>query len=324
MTRQYLTKLSDGEAVEEIYLASEKQLRPNRTGNLYLQLRCSDKSGSLTAMLWNADQRVYDSFENGNYVHVKGTAQLYNNNMQLILKSVQPVPASTINPEDFQTKSSQDIDRLLGQVSEQLRGMKNSDLRNLAEAFLNDARLMDCLKRAPAGVKNHHAYSGGLLEHVASLMNAILAIAPLYPEADSDLLLLGGFLHDIGKLEELSYSPDLGYTDAGQLLGHLVIGVQILSQKIAEVESRTGKPFPQSLALRLNHMIVSHHGEPEFGSPKVPMTFEALILHFLDNLDAKVASFRQLIADDVTPQSPWTTYNPQLGRKIYKGPAQQA
>jgi 3'-5' exoribonuclease len=182
---------------------------------------------------------------------------------------------------------------------------------------------MDCLRRAPAGVKNHHAYSGGLLEHVASLMNAILAIAPLYPEVDRDLLLLGGFLHDIGKLEELSYSPDLGYTDAGQLLGHLVIGIQILSRKVVEVERQTGKPFPEPLVLRLNHMIVSHHGEPEFGSPKVPMTFEALLLHFLDNLDAKVASFRQLIADDVTPQSPWTTYNSQLGRKIYKASAKQ-
>ncbi len=318
MPRQFVTKLTDGEAVDEIYLASEKQLRPNRAGNLYLQMRCSDKTGSLTCMLWNADQRHYESFENGDFVRVKATAQLYNNNMQLILKSVQRVDQDTINQEDFQTKSDQDVDRLVRQVSEQLRQMTNPHLRSLAEVILIDEKLMDGLRRAPAGVKNHHAYAGGLLEHVASLMNAAAAIAPLYPEVDRDLLLMGAFLHDIGKLEELTYSPDFGYSDAGQLLGHLVLGVQILNLKIADAEKLSGVSFPELLAVRLQHMIVSHHGEPEFGSPKLPMTYEALVLHYLDNLDAKVASFRQLIAEDVTPSASWTTFNPQLGRKIYK------
>ncbi len=318
MSRQFVTKLTDGEAVDEIYLASEKQLRPNRAGNLYLQLRCSDKTGSITAMLWNADQRHYESFENGDYVRVKATAQFYNSNMQLIIKSLATVDTTNIDVADFQAKSTQDIDRLVQQLGDRLRGMRNYHLRNLAESFLIDDELMSQLRRAPAGVKNHHAYSGGLLEHVVSLMDVAAAVAPLYPEVDVDLLLVGVFLHDIGKIQELTYSPDLGYSNPGQLLGHLVLGAIMLQQKIAEMEKQTNESFPESLALRLQHMIVSHHGEPEFGSPKVPMTFEALVLHHLDNLDAKIGSFRQIIADDANAGSAWTTFNPQLGRKIFK------
>jgi 3'-5' exoribonuclease len=317
MSRKFVNQLADGESVDEVYLASEKQLRPNRAGNLYLQLRCSDKSGSLTCMMWNADQRHYDSFENGDFVQVQATAQFYNGNMQLIARSIRRA-TTQVDESDFQARSMAELDRLVAELSGMLRGMRNVHLRNLAESFLVDEDIMKRLRQAPAGVKNHHAYAGGLLEHVVSLARLANSVAPHYPELDADMLVMGVFLHDLGKIDELTYSPDLGYSDAGQLIGHIVQGVTRLDQKIAETEKLSSETFPEDLGVQLRHMIVSHHGDLEFGSPRVPMTFEALVLHHLDNLDAKIASFRQIISDDANPNSRWTSFNAPLGRKIYK------
>ena len=207
----------------------------------------------------------------------------------------------------------------MSRVASILRGMSDLHLQNLAEAFLLDEQLLDGLKLAPAGIKAHHAYQGGLLEHVVSLMELSLLVADRYEELDSDLLVMGAFLHDIGKVRELTYQRGLGYSDEGQLIGHLTIGIQMLEDKIAESEKLSNEAFPEETALRLKHMIISHHGQPEFGSPKVPMTFEAIALRNLDELDAKMGSFRQVIRDDVNDGTGWTNYQPGLGRKIFKG-----
>jgi 3'-5' exoribonuclease len=173
--------------------------------------------------------------------------------------------------------------------------------------------------RAPAGVKNHHAYPGGLLEHVVSLMEVAAAIVPHYPQLDADLMLAGAFLHDIGKVDELTYDRELGYSDEGQLVGHIVMAVGILDAKIQEAQELTGEPFPTRLQTTLKHIIVSHHGEYEFGSPKLPMTPEAMALHYLDNMDAKLQLFDTLIQGDANTDSSWTPFYPNLGRKLYKG-----
>jgi len=175
--------------------------------------------------------------------------------------------------------------------------------------------------QAPAGVRNHHAYLGGLLEHVVTLLDAADRILPLYLELDRDLLLAGIFLHDIGKIRELSYSKAFAYTDEGQLVGHLVIGVEMLDEKAAKVPDLTGEPFPKELLLRLRHMILSHHGTHEFGSPRLPMTPEAIALHHLDNLDAKVHSFARDIREDRNSTSAWTPFNQSLQRRLFKGAA---
>jgi 3'-5' exoribonuclease len=321
MSRRFVTELTDGETVDQVFLAAEKQLRPNRTGSLYLQIRLSDRTGSITSMMWNADQKQYESFANGDFLRIKGNAQFYNGNMQVIVKSMNKVDAGQVDRVDFETVSSQQIDELAAEMAAKLREMRNYHLRNLAESILIDEELMRRLRRAPAGVKNHHAYQGGLLAHILSLMRVAAAVGPLYDELDDDLLLMGVVLHDLGKIEELTYESDLGYSDAGQLLGHIVQGIGILERKIAETEKQMAEPFPLELGLRLKHMVVSHHGDYEFGSPKLPMTFEAIALHYLDNLDAKIANVRQLIAEDANASSNWTSFNPQLGRKILKGPA---
>jgi 3'-5' exoribonuclease len=319
MPRRFIRQLADGDDVDEVFLASEKQLRTNRGGNLYLQVRLSDKSGSIVGMLWNANQAHYDGIDNGDYVRVRAKTQVYNGGLQLILKTIVEEDRARIDLSDFQTLSVGELDRLMQELARALRQIRNVHLRNLAECFLADAEFLGQLQMAPAGVKNHHAFRGGLLQHVVSLLAVAQFVSRHYPMLDADLMTMGVFLHDIGKLRELTYEPDLGYTDAGQLLGHMVLGVSMLEEKIQAAHRLAGEPFPESLALHLKHLIVSHHGEYEFGSPKLPMSREAIALHLIDNLDAKLHSFDQLISEDVNSESAWTVYHSALGRKLYKG-----
>ena len=319
MPRRFVNQFGHQEAVDQIFLASQKQLRPNRNGNLYLQVELSDRGGSISARMWNASESEYRTFDDGDFVRVEGNTQLYQGCLQLIATNICKARPEEIEYADFMPVSPAEVDRLTLRLTELLRGMTNPHLRNLAECYLLDEPFMSRFTRAPAGVKNHHAYIGGLLEHVVTLMELVKRVADIYPAIDPDLLLMGAFLHDIGKIGELSYDRGVAYTDEGQLIGHLVMAVGQLERKLAEAERLSGEVVPEELALRLKHMIVSHHGEYEFGSPKLPMTLEAVALHHLDNLDAKIYSFSQQMRDDPNVESPWTAYNQNLGRKLYKG-----
>ena len=319
MPRRFISQLGDREQVEEIYLAGEKQLRANRQGNHYLQVRLSDRTGSMTAMLWNANETHYAAFENGDYVRAQGMAQLYNGAMQMILTRLDAADEKLVDPNDFITLADREVERMVKRLKDILGGIKNVHLRALAEAFLADEDFFPAFVAAPAGIKNHHAYKGGLLEHVLSLMETCLVVGPRYQGLDLDLLIIGAFLHDAGKIEELTYERDLGYSDAGQLIGHIVLAVGYVDQMIPIVEKKTGGPFPPELGLRVKHMILSHHGEYEFGSPKLPMTLEAIALHYLDTLDAKLHTAAQIIRDDANTDSVWTPFFAGMQRKFYKG-----
>ena len=317
--RKFVNQLGEREQIDQVFLVADKQLRANRNGNLYLQLRLNDKTGSLTGMLWNATDQVFNSVQTGNYLRVQGTTQLYNGQMQMIITRIEPADQRQVDDEDFITVTSAEIDKLAARLAELLRGLKNVHLRNLAECFLNDDEFMGKFTAAPAGIKNHHAYRGGLLAHVVSLMEVCRTVAPLYPELDGDLLLVGAFLHDAGKIDELTYDREFGYSDEGQLIGHVVMIISTVEDKVAESERLAGEKFPRELLLRLKHLIVSHHGEYEYGSPKLPMTLEAIALHLLDNLDAKLYSVAQILKEDASGESAWTSYNQALGRKFFKG-----
>jgi len=319
MGRRYVNQLAEQETVHQVFRAAEKQLRPNRNGNLYLQLALSDRSGSVGARMWNATDALYRSFENGDYILVEGTTQLFQGAMQVIISRLGKVEPSEVNEDDFTPLAAVDVDRLAVRLGEILRGIENPHLRNLAECFLLDEEFMAKFARAPAGIKHHHAYLGGLLEHVISLLEVVLRIAPCYPQLNGDLLLLGAFLHDASKVDELCYERELAYSDEGQLIGHVVMAVGLLESKVREAERLAGEPLPRDLVLRLKHMIVSHHGQYEYGSPKLPMTLEAVALYCLDNLDAKISAFSQQMRDDPNVASPWTNFNAALGRKLYKG-----
>lgn len=317
--RRFIEELTDGENLDEVYLATDKQLRANRNGNLYLQLMLRDRSGSIGARLWNVGEAQARTFEEGDFVRARGKVQLFQGSLQVILNSLERVATGVVEIGDFLPHTDKDVAALQQQLKTILRKIATPALRALAECFLMDPAFLRDFSRAPAGVRNHHAYIGGLLEHVVNMLEGADRLAPLYPKVDRDLLLMGVFLHDVGKLRELSYERVFGYTDEGQLVGHLVIGVEMLNDKVREVPKLTGEPFPKELLLRLQHLIVSHHGTLEFGSPRLPMTPEAIFLHYLDNLDAKVHTFVRDIVEDRGEGSAWTPFSPSLQRRLFKG-----
>lgn len=318
MARQMMKSLTDGATVDEVFVALDKQLRANRNGNSYLQMELRDRTGSIAARQWNANESAFRAFEEGDFLHVKGKVQLFQGTLQMIVNSFEKVSPNDVDLSEFLPHTEQDISKLIEKVHTFLRKMSNPHLRALAEAFFMDEELMQAFCKVPAGIRHHHAYLGGLVEHVASLMEVWDRLAPLYPSVNKDLLFMGIFLHDIGKVRELTCDKALAYSDEGQLIGHIVQGVEILNEKIARVPDLSGEPFPIELMWRLKHMILSHHGTYEFGSPKLPMTPEAVALHHLDNLDAKVHAFTKEI-EDVGKDAHWTPYNNLLQRKLYKG-----
>jgi 3'-5' exoribonuclease len=311
--------LTDGEAIDEVYLVADKQLRANRKGDLFLQLDLRDRTGGISDRFWNATEQQFRSFDEGDFLRIKGKVQLFQGSLQIIFTHFERVLREQVDLHEFLPRCQQDIGQLFSRMRSLLLKVGNPHLRALVECFLMDEPLMDGYRQAPAGVRNHHAYLGGLLEHVVTMLDGADRLAPLYPDLNRDLLLVGIFLHDIGKIRELSYDRAFGYTDEGQLVGHIDLGVEILNDKVMRVPDLTGEPFPTELLLRLKHMIVSHHGSYEFGSPRLPMTPEAIALHYLDNLDAKIHSFTRDIRDDVGGTSAWTPYNQNTQRRLFKG-----
>jgi 3'-5' exoribonuclease len=319
MARRFVQQLADGEALDEVFLVADKQMRANRNGNLYLQLDLRDRSGGISARLWNAGEHLFRSFEEGDFLRVRGKVQLFQGALQVILNQIERIPSEQVELADFMPHTEQDVSKLLERLRGFLFSLRHPHLRALAECFLMDADFVRDLGKVPAGVRNHHAYLGGLLEHVVTLLDAADRLLPLYPELDRDLLLMGIFLHDVGKVRELSYERIFSYTDEGQLVGHLIQGVEMLNEKAVKVAELLGEPFPAELLLRLKHMIISHHGSYEFGSPKLPMTPEAIALHHLDNLDAKIHAFTREIREDRNRDSAWTPFNQATQRRLFKG-----
>jgi 3'-5' exoribonuclease len=321
-SRKFVTELGPQASVEQVFLATQKQLRPNRNGQLYLQVELADKSGSITGRLWNASDEDFESFDEGDYVRVEGTTQLYSGTLQLIIAAIGRVDPRTVNESDFLVLSSADIERLAAEMGTLLGTIRSQPLHALAHEVLADAELMRAYKRSPAGIKHHHAYAGGLLDHVVNLLRLADRVAPLYPALDRDLLLVGVLFHDIGKVVELESERGFSYTDAGQLLGHVLLGLEIVEEKVAAVQARTGVPFDHELAIRVKHMVASHHGQYEFGAPKLPMTLEAMALHHLDHLDAKMAGVVQLLQNEASMDGGWTQYQQSQGRKFFRGRGQ--
>ncbi len=319
MARQYVKDLRHGDTVEEIYLLIEKQLRANRNAALYLLAGLKDRTGVINGLMWNVVEDQFGHFEAGDYVRVKGKVQLYQGSLQMILTHINPVAAEEVDVQEFQSQPAHHVERYMSRLREILLSIDERNLRTLMECFLVDEPLMQLLARAPAGIKVHHAYEGGLIEHMITMLETARRIEDLYPQIDTNLLLAGIFLHDLGKVREMDFEQSFSYTDEGQLLGHMIIAIEMLNQKVKQAVEMTGEPFPDEFTLRLKHMILSHHGTYESGSPKLPMTPEAIALHHLDNLDAKIHEFAGTIDNDPNRQSHWTPYIARIERKLFKG-----
>ena len=317
--RKYINQLKDNEAVSEIYLVTEKQLRPNKNGIFYIQMTISDRTGSVSVRIWNATEEQFQTFATGDYVLIEGMTQKFQGALQIIGRTVTPVAASEVNPDDFKKSVQVDRQKLRNRLIEILRGMTNPSLVNLVDCFLIDDAFMESFCRIPAGIKLHHAYEGGLLEHTTTMLEVAKRILPLYPMLDGDLLMTGVFLHDIGKTVELAGQSEFSYTDEGQMLGHPVIALELLYEKIRESENLTAEPFDPKIAMLLKHLIISHHGTYNNGSPKLPMTLEAVVLHYLDSLDSKIFEFEKYMFEDPNAGNSWTNYIPVIERKLYKG-----
>lgn len=320
MDRLFVNQFKENDVVSGVYRLRDKSLRLNKRGVYYLQFNLCDRTGSIVAFYWNATEEYAKKFEEGDFLQIEGTVQLFQGKLQVIVRKATKVDSSTIAVEDFAENSVKDVAALTSRLREILATIANPDLGAVVGAFLNDGTFMLNFERGCAGVRLHHAYPGGLLEHTVAMMELADFVAGQYSEiVDRDLLVVGAFLHDVGKTRELSDDPGMPtYSDEGQALGHLYLGAEMLAEKLAELKKETGRAIDPLLALKLKHMILSHHGLPEFGSPKVPMTREALALHMIDSLDAKLNEFQKFIRDDPNVDRRWTNYNASLDRKLLK------
>jgi 3'-5' exoribonuclease len=311
MKSLYAVDIHDNQSVDSLFLVSAKNHGVTKTGNGYLVLKLLDRSGEIEGRVWDRADDLARGFDKNDFVRVRGHATLHHGKVQIRVHDVMRVDETNVAAEDFLAKSAFDPGAMLDELQTILRGMKNPHLLALAEACFVDQQLMELLKRAPGAKTIHHPYIGGLLEHTLSVLKLILKVVENYRGIDVDLLLTGGFLHDIGKVYEFSYERALDYTDEGQLLGHLVMEVELVNAKIEAIAG-----FPKELAMVVKHMLVSHHGAYEYGSPKLPQTLEAVILHSLDDLDGKIQAIQNL--PDKEPGSKWSAFHRAYGRSFFR------
>ena len=293
------------------FVVAVKQVKPRKTGEPYLALTLADRSGQIEAKMWDNVADCIDGFEHDQFIKVKGLINKYNQRFQLTVHKLRRLHESEIDFADYLPKTNKDIDQLWRTLEEFVGGFQDHHLKALVQAFMADPEIAAAYRSAPAAKTLHHAYIGGLLDHVVSLFRSCDLVCRNYPQINRDLLLTGAFLHDIGKIHELTFNRSFSYTTRGQLLGHMIIELEMLQQKLALLPG-----FPDPLKTLLEHLIISHHGEYEFGSPKLPMFPEALMLHYLDDLDSKMESMRAHFEREAALESPWTSYNGSLGRPL--------
>jgi 3'-5' exoribonuclease len=277
--------------VTTYFVLSSLQVRDKKQGGQYLALTLSDKTGSFEGRMWDDVTEALASCSEGCYVKVQGDISKYQGKFQITLKKLRLAADSEIDPKDFQASTKFDVEEMWTELRGYVAAFRNGDLKRLVFSFLDDDGIGPAFKAAPAAKRLHHAWLGGLLEHVLTLVRVCLATVPFYPEVDPDLLVTGAILHDIGKVRELEWKSSFSYTLEGQMIGHISIAQGMLREKVQELA-----PFPEKLRVLVEHMILSHHGKYEFGSPKLPMTPEAILLSALDDLEAKMQALRNEFA----------------------------
>jgi 3'-5' exoribonuclease len=301
----------ENKVVTTSFVVASKQTKSKKSGEPYLDLTLMDRTGTIQAKMWDNVEECTNSFEQDDIIKIKGLINRYNQRWQLTLHKVRKMDEDEIDFGDYLPKTTRNVDELWQELTVFVASMKDAHLRQLLELFMADAEIERAYRNAPAAKTMHHAFIGGLLDHVCSLFRICDLAARNYAFINRDLLLTGAFLHDIGKVRELSYARSFGYTDEGQLLGHIIIDLEMLHSKLAQIPG-----FPPKLKLLVEHLIISHHGQYDFGSPKLPMFPEALMLHYLDDMDSKMEAMRGQFERDAELETPWTAYNPALGRPL--------
>ena len=301
----------ENKIVTSTFVVVAKQIKPKKTGEPYLALTLGDRTGQVEAKMWDNVEEVLEAFEQDDFLKVKGLINKYKQRFQLTIHKLRKLGDSEIEFADYLPKTTKDIDELWRTLSDFVSGFQNLHLKTLVQAFMADPGIATAYRNAPAAKTLHHAYIGGLLDHVVSLFRSCDLISRNYPQINRDLLFTGAFLHDIGKIHELTYNRSFSYTTKGQLLGHMIIELEMLQAKLIQVPG-----FPVELKTLVEHLIISHHGQYDFGSPKLPMFPEALMLHYLDDLDSKMEAMRAHFERESALDGPWTSYNASLGRPL--------
>ncbi|MDD6057647.1 MAG: HD domain-containing protein [Clostridiales bacterium] len=309
---KYIESLREGERINEIYLCKIKQSSMTKAGKPYDNLTLQDKTGTLDAKIWEPGSVGIDEFETLDYIAVMGDITSFQGNLQLNVKRVRKASEGEYNPQDYLPVSARNIDEMYAELLLLISGVKQPYLKRLLESFfVHDKDFEKSFKFHSAAKTVHHGFVGGLLEHTLSVAKHCEYFASVYPILNRDLVVSAAIFHDIGKLKELSTFPENDYTDEGQLLGHIMIGIEMVGDRIRAIPQ-----FPVRLANELKHCILAHHGELEFGSPKKPALAEALALSFADNMDAKMQTIREIFTNVPENNLEWQGYNRLLESNI--------
>lgn len=320
MARTFLRDSQAGDLVEDVFVISQKQLSTTSTNKQYIKLFVSDRTSQVTARIWNANRQTFDLLPDSGFVRLRARLENYQGNLQMVIEDFAPVRMGDFDIAELIPSTTRNVPAMQKRLVELLSSVKNRPLKALLDAYQHDKSLMERLSRAPAAQSFHHAFLGGLLEHTLNAMDVANAIAPFYPGLNRDLVLAGLFLHDLAKTWELSYECSFGYTDGGQLVGHIVKSAIWVEDKAREAEAETGVKIPPELIDVLQHIIISHHGVPEFGAVKVPATPEAIAVHFIENLDARMMMSLSVTRGDLPAgaEGNWTDYQKALGTRLYR------
>ncbi|MBN1975669.1 MAG: HD domain-containing protein [Sedimentisphaerales bacterium] len=316
MAHKFINKVEPGETIDDIYMVKDPILRSTTRGDLYIAMFLCDRSGQLNGRMWQATETVYKSIPKPGFVHIQGRSELYQNNLQIIINSISAIAPEKVNIDDFLARTKKNISQMFDEVTQIVSKIQNPQIKAIINSFLADKERMEKFRNAPGGMKLHHSYIGGLLEHVHNMLRVASAVLPMYPNVQADLVLAGIFLHDIGKTEELSYDLAFAYTNQGQLLGHIVQSILMVNQKIDQLKA-DGTKIDQEIIDSLGHIIVSHHGEYEFGSPKLPAMPEAFMVYFIDDLDAKINMAESAIEEEDGDEN-WTAWKNALQTRLYR------
>jgi 3'-5' exoribonuclease len=310
--KMYVSDIKDRSQVDSVFLVREKITAMAKNGKPYLTLKLMDKSGEVEGKVWDNVDQLSASFEKDDFIAVRSKATVYLGKLQLVVAELKKVPDDEVALADFLPEAARAIDEMIAELTSLLATLQDRHLKKLLAAFFDDPSFIAIYSSAPAAKGMHHVYLGGLLEHSLAVAKLVDRIAPLYQGINRDLLIAGALLHDVGKVREMTYTRSFDYTDEGKLLGHITIGVEMIQEKIIAIGG-----IPQELAMLLKHMLLSHHGQYEFGSPKLPQTVEALMLHYLDDLDGKVQAVQTLMAKESGAR--WTSFHRAYGRSFFRG-----
>lgn len=313
MKKRFITDIKAGDMVDDIFVLAEKILSQKRDGNNFLNVTLSDKTGTLNGVVWDNVDQITANVTSGDFVSIRGKVSEYKGTLQLVVKAMDVCAQEAVDPSDFLPATSRDMDGMFQRLVKITESLSTPYLKKLFDAFWKDEEFVHKFKTAPAAKKMHHAYIGGLLEHTLSMTSLADKVAGHYSGIDRDLLISGAILHDIGKIDEFEYQFKIDYSDEGRLLNHIVIGIKMVDEKLSGIED-----FPEDQIFLLKHMIVSHHGAREFGSPEPPKTIEAVLLNYIDEIDSKVNGIRDFMASE-DPNETWTSYHRLLDRQFYKG-----